>query len=419
MTLKTRVATAIATGAVLLNALVPATFASTTTIVVSGNGDSSSNSVSANSTNNVSVAQTNNANITNNVISHASTGGNDAGRNTGGNTSIDTGNATSKVDVTNAANFNQASVANCDCNNSTGVLVSGNGVDSNNNVNVDSKNNVSLGQVNNANLENKIDSSAKTGANDANHNTGGSTSVTTGDAKSDVNVTNNANVNVAQVGNGAGAGQGSNTVLVEGNGDSSNNSVDLDKNNSISLAQTNNSEILNSVYSDAKTGKNDANKNTGGNVTIDTGNATAKANITNEPNFNVVNSDACNCTGDNLFKVAGNGVESESTITADMGNTQSLAQGNNAALDNFALPTAATGKNDANRNTGAVFGIDPVSVSTGDANTESTVTNGGNSNVIGPSTSMDFPGVGNVQFTSDFTGVWTAFLAFMQSHQSV
>src|SRR5256885_6401692 len=131
MTTKSKLATAIATGAVLLNALAPMTFADTT-VVVNGNGDSSNSSVSTTQSNTVSVAQTNNANIQNNVVSHASTGGNDAGRNTGGDTKIDTGNATSTVNVQNAANLNSADIKSCNCNSSTGVLVSGNGVKSDN-----------------------------------------------------------------------------------------------------------------------------------------------------------------------------------------------------------------------------------------------------------------------------------------------
>ncbi len=108
MTFKTRLTTAIATGAVLLNALAPVALAQDAT--VAGNGASSNNTVNVTSNSNTTVAQSNNATVTNAVNSNSNTGGNTAGFNTGGNVGIQTGNATTAVSVETAVNKNVASL---------------------------------------------------------------------------------------------------------------------------------------------------------------------------------------------------------------------------------------------------------------------------------------------------------------------
>src|SRR6266404_184135 len=151
MNLNKRIITAIATGAVLVNALAPMAFAST--ITVSGNGEQSSNQVSVGTNSTVQVQQTNTANISNKVDSSSSTGGNSSNGNTGGNTAITTGNATSNTTVTNAANLNKADLSNCGCRSSgTTVNVSGNGENSNNTVGVENTNSVYVNQANAANF---------------------------------------------------------------------------------------------------------------------------------------------------------------------------------------------------------------------------------------------------------------------------
>src|SRR3712207_5981283 len=109
MTTARRFTTAIATGAVLLNALAPVALAGESNgndLSIVGNGAYSTSNINVNSTSATVVNQTNNANITNNVSSKASTGGNNAGFNTGGDVRIVTGDARTRVDVNNAANLN-------------------------------------------------------------------------------------------------------------------------------------------------------------------------------------------------------------------------------------------------------------------------------------------------------------------------
>ena len=414
-----RIATAIATGAVLLQALAPLTFADTQAGIIS-NGTGSNNTVNVNNTNTTSVGQSNTATVTNVVTSSSNSGSNTANANTGGNTTINAGAATSNVDVTNAANTNAATVNNCGCNGgSVTGLVSGNGAGSANGLNLNNNNTTSVGQTNKATISNYVTSSANSGENSANANTGGTTTVNSEGATSGVDVHNAANVNVANIGSaGAGAGMGGTTAMILDNGTGSQNSVNVNNNHSVALGQTNSSYITNLVDSSANSGGNSADANTGGNTTINAGSATAKAHITNLPNFNLATLADCGCaTGGNLLKVAGNGAFSASAINANLNNTTSLSEGNLSELSNFVTPSANSGENSANANTGAVMlgGIDPVTVGTGPSMSDVTVTNGGNTNSVGPNATagLTLPGVGGVSFTSDFSGFmawWAAFV---------
>ncbi|OGY18612.1 MAG: hypothetical protein A2900_02855 [Candidatus Chisholmbacteria bacterium RIFCSPLOWO2_01_FULL_50_28] len=89
-----------------------------TRVVIRNNGAHSRNRVRIQSTQDVDVTQTNRANITNTVVAVANTGDNLANGNTGGNTSITTGDASASATIVNVANANIAVVNTC-CNGDT------------------------------------------------------------------------------------------------------------------------------------------------------------------------------------------------------------------------------------------------------------------------------------------------------------
>src|SRR3989338_5893675 len=105
---KKRLGTAIATVAILANAAMPA-FAGTT-ITIDGNASDSDNDVTVNNTQSTNVSQNNTANFTNYIDADADTGDNDANKNNGGDVSIETGDASVNVSVSNSANQNWAEV---------------------------------------------------------------------------------------------------------------------------------------------------------------------------------------------------------------------------------------------------------------------------------------------------------------------
>lgn len=413
MTFKTKLTTAIATGAVLLNAMAPLALA-TTTIEISGNGAGSDNYVTLNQASTQTVTQSNTANVTNNVDADAKTGGNDANFNTGGTVVIDTGDAKSKVNITNDLNKNLAEVKCCTPGN-TNVTVSGNGANTNNTVALGQSTVTAVVQSNNANVTNDVGADAKTGYNDAMKNTGGPVLIVTGNATADIDVSTKANVNEAQVGNnGTGAANTSATFVISGNGAGSNNFINaaLAKVNTVS--QQNSAHIKNDVDANAKTGENDANFNTGGDVIIATGYAKVLADVNNTVNFNAADID-CGCTFDVKAKIDGNGAtgnqesKDPNVINLGLNSIQAIGQGNGSFLNNELEDLdAKTGGNDVESNTGSVEGSDPAIV-TGDATVESGVNNSGNVNVVGDFLPIALPTVPHVEFSFNFAALWAFF----------
>ena len=382
MDLKRKIATAIATGAILANALVPMAYAGTE-ITISGNGADSNNDAVVEVENDTNVTQSNTANFDNNIDGDANTGDNDANKNTGGDVTVKTGDATVNATVNNSANQNWAEV-DCCSNNNLEIKISGNGADSDNTVNYDNAgregNDINIDQHNYAYFDNDIKYlDAKTGNNDANENTGGNVEIDTGDASVTVAVTNWANANSARVGNGDGGSTLSLWIL--DNGADSDNDIVVDLESDVDVHQGNRAHFDNDVDADANTGDNDANENTGGDVEVTTGDATVDVTVDNMANFNWADLN-CGCLLDDLtVKVDGNGHNSDNTVNVDLDSDQDADQHNSADFDNDVKKLDAdTGNNDADENTGE--GGDP-SVDTGDADVTVDVSNSANMNGIG------------------------------------
>jgi hypothetical protein len=408
---KKQLVSATAAGAMLLNVAMPA-FAGTE-IVISGNGAGSDNWTTVNQVSTTTVTQQNQANVTNNVNADAKTGGNDANFNTGGQVNVDTGDAKTDVSVSNVLNSNSASV-DCCASGDTEVEISGNGAKSDNGVVLLQTTNTGVAQSNNAYVNNNVDADAKTGGNNAGYNTGGDVTVKTGNAESKVDVSTTANVNSAVVGGGLGHSNPSASFIISGNGAYSDNYITAALVNTTEVLQGNEANITNNVDADAKTGGNDANFNTGGDVSIMTGNAKTDVDVDNAVNFNFADVE-CGCTWDVLAKIAGNGAEgqnhhwwwdsADNIIDLTLVSAQAVGQGNGATLNNNVDEDAKTGYNEASKNTGEVDG-DP-SVVTGNATSESDVENSGNVNVVGDM-DIDLPEMPEVDFSFSFA----ALLAF-------
>lgn len=353
MHVQKNIITAFATGALLLNALTPLALADTS-LDITGNGSSSQNTVSTSTNQSSTVVQNNTATVNNSVTSNSSTGGNRANDNTGGDVTIDTGNATSNVDVSTEVNKNIADLSGCTtCGGNSSVTISGNGSQSRNSVDLSSStdNASQVFQTNKADITNDITANSQTGHNDANRNTGGDVLVLTGHAQSNVDVRNAANANIATTGGNGGNGGGSLDAKITGNGSYSNNDIQLENNRSTTVVQDNYADIYNNVTANAKTGHNRANDNTGGDVTIDTGNALADTRIANLANFNAADL-GCGCDMTINAKISGNGSRSRNDIEADLSNPSSAFQTNWSDLNNNIDQSSKTGHNDLSRNTG-------------------------------------------------------------------
>jgi len=395
--LQKKLATALATGAVLANAFVPAAFAATD-LTVSGNGSDSNSTVNVSSNNNTTVNQTNDANVTNNVNVTANTGNNSANDNTGGNVGVRTGDANTNVTVNNTLNSNQADVQNCGCAGDTNVTVSGNGTHSDNDVNLSNGGNTRLTQNNTANVRNNVDVDANSGNNNINDNTGGNIRVRTGDINTDVNLSTTANANSARIGGANGGNGGTVSALILGNGSYSDNDVNLDLGGDTTVKQNNRANVRNDVDVDADSGYNDINDNTGGDIALLTGDVDATVVVDNMVNFNAADVEDCSCVSDLTAKIAGNGTGSDNDIRYTNDGDTKVTQDNNAHLNNDLDVNGDSGYNDLNDNTGAVdFASDP-GVQTGNSDSNVDVSNTGGLNTYG-----------NVDLSFDMGDLWSWF----------
>jgi len=255
----------------------------------------------------------------------------------------------------------------------TSLVITGNGADSENTTNVSVQSTNSVVQDNTANITNTVNASSSTGYNDANKNTGGDVKVETGDASTGVSVSNTANSNVAQVN---GCCDTNASVEISGNGADTDNTANLDLGTDTQVFQTNEANIKNNVWAGSDTGYNDANKNTGGNVTIKTGDADTTVLIDNKANSNLAKVGDGSGAGSVSLRILGNGADSENTINLDLNRSLVLEQDNYASIRNNVDASSESGNNDAKENTGG-----NVKVETGDASTGVGIDNLANFNV--------------------------------------
>lgn len=423
-TLQKKIATAIATATLLVNSALPV-FA-TTTIEISGNGSSSDSTVVAGMTQTTTVVQSNESDVTNVVNVNADTGDNKAEDNTNGDVEIETGDATVDVNVENTLNSNSADI-DCCPSGDVDVLISGNGVDTDNDVNLALGTSTEVYQTNEADVKNLVWAEAETGDNDAEDNTGGSVSIDTGDADVTVDLSTWANSNSAKIGGGSPTGTLSARII--GNGKDSDNDINLGLTSSVLLDQENEADVLNKVDAEAETGDNKAEDNTGGETEIETGDATVDVSVDNMVNFNWADLE-CGCLlEDILAKISGNGKDSDNDIKLGL-SEETLAFQLNCAdepgeanfvmgghhrddceLENFVDLEAESGENKAEDNTGGVEGDDP-SIDTGDAEANADVENSGNVNILGDA---ELP---ELDFELDFGFNWAFFWAWFSGMSS-
>lgn len=386
---------------------------------VTGNGVESDNEMVVKTNQNTEVTQTNESKVTNNIKATAQTGDNSTSRNTGGDmVKVSTGDASSDVTVTNALGSNEAVVDCCSAQGITATIGGENGANgdsTDNKVVLTNDNSVKLNQENKTNVVNTVDNKSNSGWNRADRNTGATVSVETGDASAKTAVSTGGNVNSAKI--GGGSGQSSVSAMIVGNGVDSDNNVVLKLDHELEVGQVNSARVVNKVDTDAVSGKNEASRNTSGDVTIDTGDAMVDVTVDNAVNFNYADVD-CGCIFDVTAKIAGNGDSSDNNIKASLNDDLDVSQDNSCGygyhhmpmpivkylsrympksfghggsdcLTNDVYADAYSGWNNADRNTGP-SGSDP-SVETGDADTTVDVINAGNSNVYGEMPEWEIP----------------------------
>lgn len=264
------------------------TFVLALELEISGNGSSSDSQVSVQEVTQSTVEQANQASVGNSVTSDSNTGDNSASGNTGSDVSVATGDTSSQASTTTSVNFSSVDIGCCPTG--TSLTITGNGSDSQNNIDLAQTATTDIFVSQNANITNSIYGTSNTGENSANYNTGGSISIDTGN----INVNGaiiNGPVNVANI--SARAGYGTVSAKIAGNGSGSTNDISAAFFDDVSVYTNFSSIISNYVVWDLNTGKNEANGNTGGNVSIKTGDIDFSFLIKNLANLGQVKIDCC------------------------------------------------------------------------------------------------------------------------------
>ena len=244
-------------------------------VEVSGNGNTSQNTVTVSSDQNTNVSQTNEADVNNSVASGANTGENNAANNSGATIELSTGDISSQTNVTN--NLNASSVATPCCGSTLDVTIDGNGSDSVNTIHTEVTSTTTINVAQIANITNNINVLANTGNNQANDNAG-AVEINTGDITTKgylTNAVNLAHVTVAP-------GEWDIHIINRDNGVASTNVVVVNFVNDLFLWRNEIADINNHIYADLTTGRNSANGNLN-DVLIDTGDIDFSFDVVNGP----------------------------------------------------------------------------------------------------------------------------------------
>jgi len=245
--------------------------------------------------------------------------------------------------------------------------ISGNGADTENTCDFESLRKVEVDQDNEMDVDNDVEVSANTGDNEAEDNVGGDVNIETGNVDADVTVTTTGNTNAASVN---GAGSSDYDLLIQNNAEDSDNDIELDVIDEVDIDQDNDADVDNEVDVWANTGKNEAEDNIGGSVSIVTGDV--------EVNDGVVINTAVNANsavvgtggvlGDLSIKILENGAYTDNDVDLALASEIDIEQDNDAWIDNDVEVGANTGDNEAEDNVG-----DEVSIETGDVDADVTV----------------------------------------------
>jgi len=384
-----------------------------------GNGADSFNTSNVESSQESTIDVSNTAAVQNNLELEASTGDNSASGNTGGTSQVQTGDATLGVAVAIDLNITAVSQSGC-CSQSVGAVNSGNGSNSTNSANSSTTTQNSITIDNDAQIATEIVAASVTGDNDASRNVGDSV-ILTGDANLSATIITDANTTALGVyqfdvndnqtgdivlaenlGNCINCGVGVVTATNSGNGSNSTNTSTSSASTTSTETITNESDVVNNITLTANSGDNTADRNTGGDSTVVTGDANVAAAVVNVLNTvvsgviytvnifgdlvgNIVlaeenySSSCGNCCDLGLTAVnSDNGADSQNEATATSTNTQEINQTNNATINNNLNLAANTGDNDTSRNTGG----DSV-IETGEVSVAANSLNVANLNVAG------------------------------------
>ena len=154
-------------------------------------------------------------------------------------------------------------------------------------------------------------------------------------------------------------------LSISGNGNSSQNEVNLDISTTTNITQVNDVQINNQVTTEATTGENTASGNVAEAI-IATGNITTETSISSTVNISALETTCCKPDDTNLT-IAGNGSYSTNNLDAQINNQTTVSSEQTARIQNSISTNAQTGQNSTEDNPGN------VSIKTGDIKIDSQI----------------------------------------------
>lgn len=247
------------------------------------------------------------------------------------------------------------------------VEVSDNGEGSSNATNVAVTNETNIQSQNTAQVANAVNSSANTGGNNANTNSGDA-QIKTGNITQAVDTDNNLNTNNINIADCKTCSANLEIKNSE-NGANSQNTVNTEISNTVNVLAVNDARITNNVAGISNSGKNEANDNVG-NVKIDTGDVKVAGRISNLANRTVISDPS----GDPDIKIinSANGTNSVNDVNIQISNILNFEKIDIWQLENNLVWTADSGGNSCVGNVG------DCEIATGDVDINFNVANAGN-----------------------------------------
>jgi hypothetical protein len=244
------------------------------------------------------------------------------------------------------------------------IVVSGNGENSDNEVQTTVTQETNVTQTNIMDVSNNVSIDANTGGNTAEDNSG-DTTIKTGDINISSNIQNTGNIGIVSL--PCCPMNGTSSIEVSGNGAGSTSGANVNWNNLNNVTVNNIANIRNNVGGDLNTGFNSSNDNLGG-VVIETGSIKVNDNIKNDP-LNFYRVLGAIIDPDFIVKITGNLEDSENEVNLEIQERFLVLANNLANIENAISWDANTGNNTASGN------LADVSIKTGDISLTSSVDN--------------------------------------------
>jgi len=169
-------------------------------------------------------------------------------------------------------------------------------------------------------------------------------------------------------------------VTIADNGAKSDNTVKIVDESSTGVLQGNATIVVTVAEVKSDSGDNTASKNTGGDTTGKTGDASSLLKVSVEGGSNEASlPEPCGCPDSNVVKIKDNGYKSDNKVVIKDSSSTFVGQGNLTGVLTLAKVASDTGDNKANANTGG-----NTKIKTGKASSTLKVKVTGSSNTINP-----------------------------------